>query len=357
VQSALAAFVAAFAIGQLILGPLSDRLGRRPVLLGGLILFILATAAMLVVSSVPQLIGARMLQGLGACAAYALARAIVRDVWKQHAGPALAMTMFGMLVVVMIAPVLGGSVATWFGSWKAVIGLTVIIGLLALAAVLVFYRESNLTPDAGAARPATLFADYLDLLADVSFRAFAFAIACTYGALFAFIAGSSYVLVGLHGLTPTQYGLIFGVIVSGLIVGTLTSRYLVERLGPGRLVATGVTIVAVSGCISFLLSGVAGFEMAGLIVPQIVMTFGAGLVLPGSVMGAIMPNAHRAGLAAGFMGFAQMAGATAAGLLLAQLHSATALPMLAIQTGFALGAFMLFHFYYPRTAYRAIASH
>ncbi|MBJ2227081.1 multidrug effflux MFS transporter [Pseudomonas carnis] len=338
---ALSAFVAAFGLGQLLFGPLSDRIGRRPVLIGGLTLYVVATLAMLLVTDIQQFIAARVLQGLGACAALVLARTVVRDVWKAEAGPALALTMIGMLYAIVVAPIAGGLLIKLLG-WRAPIALALVIGSLVLLLALLFFRESNHHLDPRAAHWRTLGGQYLDLLKGRQYRAYAVALACTYGAMFAVIAGSSSVFINLLGFSSLEYGLNFGLIVSMLIVGSTYTRRNIQRLGPQRIVAMGVTMVAVGGVAALAIYGVFGLSVVGLDIPIALVTLGGGLVLPGSVTGAVMPNAHRAGLAAGLMGFAQMFGATCSGLLLSQLRHGSAAPMIVIQAGFALSALVAF---------------
>ncbi|WP_313284968.1 multidrug effflux MFS transporter [Pseudomonas sp.] len=338
---ALSAFVAAFGLGQLLFGPLSDRIGRRPVLIGGLTLYVVATLAMLLVTDIQQFIAARVLQGLGACAALVLARTVVRDVWKAEAGPALALTMIGMLYAIVVAPIAGGLLIKLLG-WRAPIALALVIGSLVLLLALLFFRESNHHLDPRAAHWRTLGGQYLDLLKGRQYRAYAVALACTYGAMFAVIAGSSAVFINLLGFSSLEYGLNFGLIVSMLIVGSTYTRRNIQRLGPQRIVAMGVTMVAVGGVAALAIYGVFGLSVVGLDIPIALVTLGGGLVLPGSVTGAVIPNAHRAGLAAGLMGFAQMFGATCSGLLLSQLRDGSAAPMIVIQAGFALSALVAF---------------
>ncbi|MGH8355825.1 MAG: multidrug effflux MFS transporter [Pseudomonas sp.] len=345
---ALSAFVGAFGLGQLVLGPLSDRVGRRPVLIGGLLLYVLATLWMLLASGMGEFIAARVLQGLGACAALVLARAIVRDVWRERAGPALALTVIGMLCAIVVAPLLGGLAANHGGGWRAAIGVSLLLGVAALLAALFLYRESNHSPDPRAGQLGSLGRHYADLLKGRGYRTLALTLACTYGAMFCFIAGSPAVFVGLLGQTPTQYGLTLGGIVSGLIVGALFTQRMIARLGPERLVAIGSGLVGAGALATLVIHELVGLSIAGLFVPQLLVTLGGGMVLPASVAGAVIPNAHRAGLAAGFMGFAQMAGATVAGLVLSPLQDGTALPMLALHSVFAALALAAFHLLRPR---------
>ncbi|QXQ20961.1 multidrug effflux MFS transporter [Pseudomonas tolaasii] len=339
---ALSAFVAAFGLGQLFFGPLSDRIGRRPVLIGGLALYVVATLAMLLVSDIQQFIAARVLQGLGACAALVLARTVVRDVWKAEAGPALALTMIGMLYAIVVAPMVGGVLIRFFG-WHAPIILALLIGGVVLLLALLFFRESNLHLDPNAGHWRTLGGQYLDLLKNRQYRAYAVALACTYGAMFSVIAGSSAVFINLLGFSSLEYGINFGLIVSMLIIGSTYTRRNIMRLGPQRIVAMGVTMVAAGGLLALVIYELFGLSVAGLDIPVALVTLGGGLVLPGSVTGGVMPNAHRAGLAAGLMGFSQMLGATCSGLLLSHLRDGSATPMIVIEAGFAVTAFLAFH--------------
>lgn len=337
---ALSAFVAAFGLGQLLLGPLSDRIGRKPVLIGGLVCFVLATLWMLLAGSMAEFIAARVLQGLGACAALVLARAVVRDVWQTQAAPVLALTVIGMLCAIVLSPMLGG-ILVLYGGWQAPIVLSLLVGGVTLLAVVLFYRESNRAPQVG--QFGRLLHDYRDLLRNRSSLAFALALACTYGAMFAVIAGSSSVYTLLLGLSSAEYGLTFGGIVSGLIIGALFTRRTIMRIGSERVVAIGVGLVASGAVMTLVVYQLFGLSVLGLSLPQVLVTLGGGMVLPASVAGVVLPNASRAGLASGLMGFAQMLGATCSGLLLSALQDGTAWPMVLLQGLFALAAFVSFY--------------
>lgn len=337
---ALSLFVGAFGLGQLWLGPLSDRLGRRPVLLVGLSLYLLATLGMLLAPNIETLIGMRVLQGLGACAALVLARAIVRDVWQERAGPALALTVLGMFAAIVLSPVVGG-LLTQYGGWRAPLLATLVLGSLALLSALGRYRETHLQRDPQAGRLNGLWASYRQVWP--SCRALALTIACTYGAMFVVVAGSSSVYIGLLGLNAVQYGLTFALIVSGLLGGALFTLRSVQRLGPLRVVGIGVALVLLGSLLTLAVYLLFGLSLLGLSLPQVLVTLGGGMLLPAAVAGAVIPNPQRAGLAAGLMGFSQMAGATLAGLLLGVLQDGSAWPMVALNTLFAVLAFLFFH--------------
>ncbi|WP_068826781.1 MFS transporter [Pseudomonas sp. BMS12] len=339
---ALSVFVAAFGLGQLLLGPLSDRLGRRPVLIAGLLVYLLATSWMLAAVDLSEFIAARALQGLGACSALVLARAIVRDVWQAQAGPALALTVIGMLVSIAVAPMLGGLLTQQWG-WQAPLLASIGVGGVALLAVLFRYQESNRNLDPQAGRLLALAGDYRDLLRGRAVRIFALTLAFTYGAMFSVIAGSSSIYIGMLGLSAAEYGLTFGAIVSGLVAGAFFTQRKIMQLGPERIVAIGVALVAGGAVLTLLVHSLHGLSLLGLSLPQVLVTVGGGMLIPASVAGAVIPNAHRAGLAAGFMGFAQMAGATLSGVLLGMLQDGTSWPMVLLHSVFAAAAFAAFH--------------
>lgn len=311
-------------------------------LIVGLWAYLLATGWMLLATDLAEFTAARALQGLGACSALVLARAVVRDVWQAQAGPALALTVIGMLISIVLAPMLGGLLTLYWG-WQAPVLAAMSVGAVVLLAVLFFYKESNAYLDPTAGRVLKLAGDYWGLLHGRSVRTLALTLACTYGAMFCAIAGSSTVYIKLLGLSAAEYGLTFAAIVSGLIAGALFTQKKILQLGPQRIVAGGVALVASGAALTLLVHGLYGLSVLGLSLPQVLVTVGGGMVLPASVAGAVIPNAHRACLAAGFMGFSQMAGAVLAGVLLGQLQDGTSWPMVLLHGLFATAAFAAYH--------------
>jgi DHA1 family bicyclomycin/chloramphenicol resistance-like MFS transporter len=258
-----------------------------------------------------------------------------------------------MMVALMLAPAVGGLVAGAFG-WRMVFAFSAGLGALALAGVVLGYAETCPARDPAATRWRPLVRHYGELLVDRRYMAFAAALGCTYGALFVFVTGSSFVLITRHGLSQSQYGLAFGAVLAGLVAGTLAARTLVPTLGPARLVRIGSAMV-LSGALLALAGLAAPFPaVAALLVPQVVITFGSGLVLPSAVAGAVMPFGHRAGLAAGFLGFIQMATAAAFGLMLGALHTGSPGWMLGVQAIAAALAFALFRWLMPSPLARPI---
>lgn len=204
-----------------------------------------------------------------------LARAIVRDVWQAQAAPTLALTVIGMLCSIVVSPMLGG-LLTKQGGWQLPIFAALLVGLGALLAVLVLYKESNRALDPRAGQLRGLLGNYVDLLKGHSCRLLALALLFTYGAMFAVIAGSSHVYIGFLGLSSAEYGLVFGLIVSGLIAGAVVTRRLILQVGLERLVSIGVGFVAAGAVATLAIYKLLGLSVLGLSLPQVLVTFGGG---------------------------------------------------------------------------------
>jgi MFS transporter, DHA1 family, multidrug resistance protein len=242
VQLTLSVFLVGFAVSQLAYGPLSDRFGRRPVLIGGVTVFVLASAACMLAQSIEQLITARFLQALGSCCGPVLGRAVVRDVYgRERAATVLAYMAMAMAVAPAVGPLLGGFLTSLFG-WRANFLFLVGFGVLILAAVWFLLDETNRHRDELALHPRRLAGNYALLLRSRTWLGFTVCIAATYSAMFAFISGSSFVLIGHFGLSPELFGLSFGTIVLGYMVGSFTAGRLSHRLGIDRMVRLGSTL-------------------------------------------------------------------------------------------------------------------
>ena len=276
VQATLSAFIAAFAFAQLLVGPLSDRFGRRPVVLGGLVLFLLGSIAAALATSLAWLIAMRVAQALGVCCTVLCARAIVRDLYDPDAGTRVMARALGwMTLVTLLGPIGGGLLQTAFG-WRAAFAALSAIAVLLLATALFVLPETNRHRERSATRPGALLSNYLRIARSPAFRAFAFTATGSYCSLFAFISGSSFVLIGALGMEPAAYGLAFGFVTLGFLPGTLLTRRLQPRLGIGRTAALGGAVAAF-----------AGLAMAGLALAGVSFFMHLGAALVGALLGAI----------------------------------------------------------------------
>lgn len=339
VQLTLSLFMAGFAVAQLAVGPLSDRFGRRPVLLGGLSLYVAASLACMAAPSVEALIAARFVQALGACTGSVLGRAVVRDLHEpDQAARLLSYMGAAMALAPMLAPLLGGFMVVWWG-WRSVFGVLVGFGLLLAFLVGRLLPETNAHPDPLAMRPGRMLTNYATLLRHRLYRGHLLTVSATFGGLFAFISGSSFVLIGDFGMEPQGYGLAFGIVVAAYAAGSFSSGRLVRRFGGARLIPAGC-LAQVSGAAAMLVLAEMGIaHPVAVVAPMMVYMVGAGLTLPNALAGAIGPFPRMAGAAAALVGFVQMTTASLAGIAVGHLHDGTALPMAGVIAAMGAGAF------------------
>jgi DHA1 family bicyclomycin/chloramphenicol resistance-like MFS transporter len=340
IQLTLSVFIAAFALSQLVYGPLSDRYGRRPVLLAGIAIYLVATAACAAAQSIEQLIVARFFQAVGACSGQVIGRAIVRDVYgAQGAARMLGYITAGTAFTPVLGPAIGGLLTVTFG-WRASFVLLVLITCGLLAAAWRFLAESNAHRDPHATAPGRILRNYAALLRDRRFVGYALCVAASYGGVFAWISGSSFVLIESLQVPVTWFGVWFGVVVLPYVVANLVTARLVMRVGPQPILRTGVTLALIAGALLAALALARVHTLAALLAPVALFLFATGLNLPCAMAGAIGPFPKLAGTASALMGFMQMATGAVLGLAVGRLHDgtplATALAIAAMTLALAL---------------------
>ena len=341
-QATLSAFLFGFAAGQIVYGPLSDRMGRKPVLLAGLAIFIAATLLCAFAPSIEALIGGRFAQALGASGPIVLGRAMVRDLYDgPRAGQELARMGMIMGVVPALAPVLGGLLHDAFG-WRSTFFATLFFAS-ALALWITLALPETLRRKLG--EPMSVVAilkGYGTLLQSRPYRAYVGLVSLAYGGLFAFISGSSFVLMNVYGLSPVQYGFSFSFGVLGFISGTIVAQRMVRRIGLDGVIRLGVACLAGGGCIMLALTLLGTGSSLEITVPMAVYAAGVGLTMPQGQAAAMMPFPERAGSASSFLGICQMSFAAFVGLAMGRLLTGAAWPLPAMITAIGLAAFVLF---------------
>ncbi len=327
VQLTVTLFLIGFAVAQLVFGPLSDRYGRRRALLGGLGLYAAGALGSALAPSAPVLVAARVVQGLGAGSGPAVGRAIVRDVYAPHlAARMLALMGMAQALTPVLAPILGGYLQEWIG-WRAVFVVQLAAGLLFLAAAARLLHETIPAHDPHALRPRVLARNALALLSDRQYVGFALVVAIVFSGQFAFISGSSFVLIGLLGVSPEAYGYCFGAVSLGLMAGSFLAARHTIRHGTRRLIAIGAALSAAAGCCMAALPLAGSVTVAGIVAPMCVYALGVGLVMPSGMAGAIGPFPQVAGLASALLGFVQMSGSALYSIGVSHLYDGTARPM------------------------------
>jgi DHA1 family bicyclomycin/chloramphenicol resistance-like MFS transporter len=304
VQLTITLYLIGLAIGQLLYGPVSDRFGRRPVLLGGLALFTLAGIATTAAPNAWTLVIARVLQSIGACSGLVLGRAMVRDsATADRAAAQLAMLTLVMSAAPAIAPVLGGYAAAWFG-WRAAFALLAVIGAITLACAVLLLPETNSLQSSAR---ASMLLGSLRLFRSRAFCGYVLGGACTTTSFYAFMAASPFILVNLLHQPTERVGLYYLLLMAGVAAGGLSANRLAGRVRPQTALRIANSF-AIAGAACFMLTDLTGWlNVATVIAPVVVFMIGAGMASPFALSGAVSVNPHAIGAASGLYGFTQMA--------------------------------------------------
>lgn len=329
VQLTLSLYLVGFAVAQLVYGPLSDRFGRRPVLLVGLALYAGSSVLAALAPTIELLILARILQAVGGCAGMVLGRAIVRDLYdRDRAASMIGYVTMGMVVAPMLAPFLGGVLDDWLG-WRAVFAVTAVVGGAVLLVGLTTLHETNHQPQPLPGLGG-MIAGYRRLLGNALFRAYTYQITFSVAAFFAFLGGAPYVVIELMGYPPSVYGAYFALNAFGYMCGNFLAGRYSQRVGGDAMIAWGIGLSLVGVSFMLLSALIAPMSALGLFGPMFLFSVGNGLVMPNGMAGAVSVDPRLAGTASGFSGFFQMGvgaiGSALAGVLV--VTSPVPLPLL-----------------------------
>ncbi len=302
-----------FGVGQLIHGPLSDRFGRKPVLLVAIMLFTVASFACALAQSIEQLIAARMLQGFMGAAEAVVGMAIFKDLFDEKQ-QVRALGMFGMSVAAApaVAPIIGGYVHVWLG-WQVNFYL---VGALGAASAWLIWRllPESTTPDAGALKPARVLRDYRILLTDRRFVAYAGMVGVGMGVIYAFITAAPFILISQLGLATEHFGYCQAVIVGAFFIGSLLSIRAIRHLATERLLNLGLLLILLGGLVFLAIIAAGWVTPASFVLSYSIMTFGLGPVFAVAPSKAMLATNCSAGTAAAMLGAGEMVlGGLAAG--------------------------------------------
>jgi MFS transporter, DHA1 family, multidrug resistance protein len=327
VQLTISAYLIGFAVGQIFYGPVSDRHGRKPVLVAAIALYCVASLACALSTSIEMLIVARAFQALGGSGGIVLTRAIVRDIYSgARAGRELSLIGSVMALAPVLAPIAGGLVQTGFG-WRATFLTLVIIGLLGAAIVLLLLPE---TLNARAAEPVSMrsmFRSYRVVACNPCYLAYLGIASASYAGLFAWISGAAFVLQNLYGLTPFDFGVAFALGSIGYMTGSALAARMVIRVGLDGMLGIGGCACAAGGLGMVVAVAFGLTSSLSLVLPVAVYLAGLGMVLPQSIAGAMTPFSERAGAASSLFGFVQQSTAALCGAAVGWFLGQSAWPL------------------------------
>lgn len=331
VQLTLSLYLIGLAGAQLIYGPLSDRYGRRPVLLAGLGVFLLGTLTGALATSISLVIAGRVLQAVGSCAGMVLGRAIVRDLYERdRAASVIAYVTMAMVIAPMLAPFFGGFLDDWLG-WRATFWFVGIYGLVVVFCCVLLLGETHRTrlPFPG---PTGMLSSYVRLLRSPLFVGYTLGISFASASFFAFLGGAPYVMIELMGRTPSEYGLYFMMGGAGYMSGNFVSGQISTRVGVVRMFAIG-SVITFYGALSMLVTALAGIlTPLTLFGPMMIAAFGNGLSLPSGFAGAVSVDPRITGAASGLAGFIQMGLGASASLLVGFVVTDSNVPLAVVMT-------------------------
>ena len=337
----LSSFFIGICVGQLLSGPLLDRFGRKKPLYVGLIIYIFASIGCGVSDSVEMLIFFRFIQAIGGCVGMVAPSAVVRDLFPVEQSA----RVFSMLILILgvspiLAPTFGGyMVAAW--GWKPIFFVLAIITAIILTIVFFFLPESKKADPNYSLKPAAILGNFKEVLKQKQFTTYAISGNFVSAALFAYLAGSPFVFMELHGVHQQTYGWIFALIAAGLITSSQINNLLLKKYKSSRILRTVITIQASLGIIMWIGSATHLFNLYGLIAIMMMFLSCQGFIFPNAAAMAMAPFRKHAGSAAALMGAFQMAMGALASALVGLFFNETIMPMVTVMLVFCLTGFTL----------------
>ena len=327
VQISLSMFMLGMAVGQIVHGPLSDRFGRKPILLFAAGLYTVVTLGTVFVTDVETLTALRLVQGFAGAAGHILTRAIVRDRFDREAAARLLSYIMLMLALApVVAPILGAHLTIWLG-WRSVFVFLTIYGAVVVIANLIFLEETHTSPDRRALHPTRMASAFAEVMASRVFWGYLLCAASAFAGLFAFLAGSSAVMISYLGLGADTYGYVFAAVMVGHLGGLVWGGRVVGRYGIDRLLRIGVITGAVGGVMMGVLAWTGVTNVAAIAIPAFVFMTAFALIVPQAAVSAMSPFPHIAGAASSLMGFLQLSTGAATGAIVAHFNDGTQLSM------------------------------
>lgn len=341
-QLTFSVFLGTLAVGQLFAGHLSDKLGRRPVLLVGLCVFTFGSGICTMAQNFDFLILGRVVQAIGGSVVVPICRAAVRDVHQPNEAASIyAYVTMGMSVASMLGPLIGGLLDTY--GWRASFLFMTTCAALTLSCCYTGFHETRRSENSTGSAP-TLLLGYFNFVRSRLFWGYAMVVAFVSSSFYCLIAGAPYVMIQLMGRSPAEYGLYSAAMPCGYVLGSFATGRLVTRTGPNRMIFIG-TFLALASMGAMALAFASGmFDPLSLCVPMFFIGAANGLVLPNGAAGAVSVKPELAGAAAGLSGSLQIGFTAVTASVVGAMLTTTVWPLIVIITVCLLCALASFWF-------------
>nr|WP_144828316.1 Bcr/CflA family multidrug efflux MFS transporter [Cupriavidus gilardii] len=341
VQMTLGTFLIGLAVGQAFYGPVSDRFGRKAPLYVGLGLYVVAAAACAMASDVEALMAWRFVQAAGSCAGVVVSRAMIRDRLEAHeSARAFSSLMLVMGLAPILAPLAGGAVLAAFG-WRAIFWVMAASGALVLLFVHLRLEESLDPARATPLHLGRVFRNYAELLRDREFVGYSLCAGFAQSGMFAYIAGSPFVLIELHGIDPSHYGFVFGANALGLIGMSQANAALVRGRSLNQVLRVALFAPLLAGLLLAVVNLGDVATLPVLLLCFFVFVAALGCIMPNASALALTHQGHRAGTASALLGTLQFGLGTMAGAAVSIWHDGTALPLGVVMAVSGTGALLM----------------
>ena len=325
VQLTLSSYLLGFAFFHLVCGPLSDRYGRKPILIAGLSVYVLMSVLCALSDTIEELIIFRFFQAMGACCAPTLGRAVVRDVFPPgQAVRALAYVSSLMALAPVAAPSIGGLLLL-YGDWALMFWALALCGIFVMGLVVFCVPES--LPEKQSLHPVQIAKNYQVLLKSRDYMGNVLTAACMYASIFAFLSGASFILISFMGVKTEHFGLYFVFIVVGYIGGNLFTARVGYRWQSRHVYRLGISISCSASFLMIVFCLMQWFSALLVVIPVMFVAMALGIVMPNSTAEALRPFSHMAATASALMGFIQMGAAATSGWLVGVFLQDSPLPM------------------------------
>jgi MFS transporter, DHA1 family, multidrug resistance protein len=336
-QLTVTTYFVGLACGQLVWGPLSDRLGRRPALLAGLSVMLVCSLAAALAGSVSAVALARLGQGFAMSSGAVVVRSVVRDMYAHERAARLLASVTIVFSIVPIAAPLAGAMLVSGGGWRSIFGFLCVAAAILLAATAAGLAETA-PAERRSAHPFAVARTLGSIVTDRRFIAPLLLVLCSHIGILAWVSNSAFTLMNGLGVSIVAYSLMFALVMLGQILGAWSSSRLVMRLGIGRLLRVGARVMLVGGVLAAALAWSGQSHWLAVVVPYAIFLFGTALVVPNATASALTPFPTTAGAASSLVGAIGFTAGALVSTLLAAAFDGTARPMTTVAALAGIGA-------------------